>query len=253
MIKKKTMSLFLVLALVLTAVIAIPATTYATDNFYFKSPQNDTNFKVGDKVEVSFYAGVERKQTSGIVYVDPLTGEVYRNYEEMPAMLFVYNKDGDIVYSEKFKYYKATTLNTSFIPNAAGKYELRITGKLYSNSDDLYTADEITINVKGLPKKANTLKIKAKTATVKYKKLKKKNQTFAVGKVISFTKKGQGKMTYAKASGNKKITINKKTGKVTVKKKLKKGTYKVKVKVKAAGNSKYKPVTKTVTFKIKVK
>ena len=88
---------------------------------------------------------------------------------------------------------------------------------------------------------------------VKYKKLKKKNQTLAVGKVMTFKKKGKGKITYTKASGNKKITINKKTGKVTVKKKLKKGTYKVKVKVKAAGNSKYKPVTRSVTFKIKVK
>ena len=250
--KKKTISLFLTLALVFTAVIALPATTYANDNFYFITPQNNTDYNVDDKVAVSFYAGVERKQTSGIVYVDPLTGEVYRNYEEMPAMLFVY-KDGDIVYTEKFKYYKATTLNTSFIPDAAGKYELRITGKLYSNSNDLYTADEITINVKALSKEANPLKIKAKTATVKYSKIKKKNQTLAVGKVISFTKKGQGKMIYTKASGNKRITINKKTGKVTVKKKLKKGTYKVKVKVKAAGNSKYKPVTRTVTFKIKVK
>lgn len=38
-----------------------------------------------------------------------------------------------------------------------------------------------------------------------------------------------------------------------MKKKLKKGTYKVKVKVKASGNSKYMPVTRNVTFKIKVK
>ena len=116
-------------------------------------------------------------------------------------------------------------------------------------------SEPVAVKTQSVPteKKANPLKIKGKTSTVKYSKLKKKNQTLSVGKVISFTKKGQGKVTYAKASGNKKIIINKKTGKVTVKKKLKKGTYKVKVKVKAAGNSKYKPVTKTVTFKIKVK
>ena len=46
---------------------------------------------------------------------------------------------------------------------------------------------------------------------------------------------------------------DKTTGKVTVKKKLKKGTYKIKVKVTAAGNSNYKALTRTVTFKIKVK
>ncbi len=56
-----------------------------------------------------------------------------------------------------------------------------------------------------------------------------------------------------KSGGNKKITINKTTGKVTVKKKLKKGTYKIKVKVTAAGNSNYKTLTRTVTFKLKVK
>ena len=101
---------------------------------------------------------------------------------------------------------------------------------------------------------ANPLSVKGKTATVKYKKLRKKNQYLSVSKVISFTKKGQGKMSYAKVSGNKKILINKSTGKVTVKKKLKKGNYKVKVKVMAAGNDQYKPSAwKTVTFRIKVK
>ena len=83
--------------------------------------------------------------------------------------------------------------------------------------------------------------------------MKKKNQKLAVTKVIKFTNKGQGAKSYAKLSGNKKITIAKKTGKVTVKKGLKKGTYKVKVKVKAKGNANYKPsVWKVVTFKIKV-
>ena len=43
------------------------------------------------------------------------------------------------------------------------------------------------------------------------------------------------------------------TGKVTVKKGLKKGTYEIRVKVTAAGNAIYDKVTKTVTFKIKVK
>ena len=98
------------------------------------------------------------------------------------------------------------------------------------------------------------MSIKGRTATVKHKKLKKKNQKLAVTKVITFTKKGQGKLTYTKASGNKKITISKTTGKVTVKKGLKKGTYKVKVTVKAAGNANYNAsAVKSVTFKVKVK
>lgn len=111
-----------------------------------------------------------------------------------------------------------------------------------------------TAKIAKLPKKANTLKIKAKTATVKYSTLRKKTLGLSVSKVIGITKKGQGKLTYAKAAGNKKITINKKTGKVTVKKGLKKGNYRVKVKVKAAGNANYNASAwKIVTFIIKVK
>ena len=74
-----------------------------------------------------------------------------------------------------------------------------------------------------------------------------------VTQAVKFTRSGQGKMTYSKASGNKKITINKKTGKITVKKGLKKGTYKVKMKVRAAGNTNYNAAVKSVSFKIKVK
>ena len=101
---------------------------------------------------------------------------------------------------------------------------------------------------------ANPLKIQAKTATVKYSKVKKKAQTLKATQVIQFTNKGKGTLSYKKVSGNKKITINQKTGKVTIKKGLKKGTYKVKVKVKAAGNANYKASAwKTVTFTVKVK
>ena len=101
-------------------------------------------------------------------------------------------------------------------------------------------------------KKANTLTVKGKTATVKHSKLKKKNQTVKRAKAISISK-AKGTVTYAKASGNKKITINKKTGNVTVKKGLKKGTYKVKVKVTASGNSDFKKAVKKVTIKVRVK
>ena len=135
----------------------------------------------------------------------------------------------------------------------------------YSNNKKIGTATVI-IKAKGkkytgqikktfkIIKKSNTLTVKGKKVTVKYKKLKKKKRTLKISKVITFTKKGQGTRSYKKVSGNKKITINKKTGKVTVKKGLKKGTYKVKVKVRAAGNSIYAASAwKAVTFRIKVK
>ncbi|MBR1532478.1 MAG: hypothetical protein IJ643_10520, partial [Eubacterium sp.] len=102
-----------------------------------------------------------------------------------------------------------------------------------------------------LPKKANTLVAKGKTATVKFANLKKKNQTVTQKNAFAISK-AQGKVTYKKASGNGKITVNS-AGKFTVKKGLKKGTYKIKVKVTASGNTTYKAVTKTVTVTIKVK
>lgn len=102
-------------------------------------------------------------------------------------------------------------------------------------------------------KAANPLTVKGKTAKVKFSDVKRKTQTLAISKVVTFSKKGQGTLTYVKSSGNKKITINKKTGKVTVGKGLKKGTYNVKVKIKAAGNANYKASAyKTLTFKIKI-
>lgn len=119
------------------------------------------------------------------------------------------------------------------------------TGYLYTGS--IETTFKIT-------KRTNTLAVKGKTAAVKYKTLKKKAQSLKAAKVIKVTNKGQGTRAFAKVSGNKKITINKKTGNVTVKKGLKKGTYNVKVKVRAAGNATYNASAwKTVTIKIKVK
>ena len=102
-------------------------------------------------------------------------------------------------------------------------------------------------------KEANTLSVSGKTAKVKKNKVRRKKQKVKVSKVIKFKNRGQGKITYSKASGSKKISINGKTGQVTVKKKTKKGTYKVSVWVTASGNSKYAYTKKKVTFKIKVK
>ena len=109
-------------------------------------------------------------------------------------------------------------------------------------------------------KAANPLKISAKTAAVKYSKLKKKAQKLEVTKVITFTSDVKDKKTYTITSANKGkksfkkyFKVNTTTGKITVKKGLKKGTYKLKVNVTAAGNANYEPMTKTVTVKVKVK
>ncbi len=146
-----------------------------------------------------------------------------------------------------------TSANTKIATvSASGKVTGKAAGKTTITVRTIqgkYTAKcTVTVN-----KLTNPLNIAGKTATVKRSAVKKKKQTLSVSKVINFKNKGQGTKTYVKSGGSKKITIAKSTGKVTVKKGLKKGTYKVKVKVTAAGNAKYKKITKTVTFKVKVK
>ena len=141
----------------------------------------------------------------------------------------------------------------SELPVNIGKYTAKVTINGATASADF--------EIKQNGKKVNTLSVKPKTATVKYNKLKKKTQKLAATKVIKFVNKGQGKLSYklvsakkGKKNFKKYIKVNSKTGKVTVKKGLKKGIYKVKIKVKAAGNAKYKASSwKTLTFKIKVK
>ncbi|MBR6472259.1 MAG: hypothetical protein IKS99_00820, partial [Firmicutes bacterium] len=99
-------------------------------------------------------------------------------------------------------------------------------------------------------KAKNSIEVKGLTGTVKYSKT--KARTLKVSSVLKYTKKPKGTITYTKTSGKKEITIAGKNGKVTVKKGLKKGTYTVKVKITAKSKN-YKTVTKTVSFKVKVK
>ena len=102
-------------------------------------------------------------------------------------------------------------------------------------------------------KKANPLNATAAASvlTVKYSKVKKSNQSIIKSKAFKVSG-AQGTVTFAKSSGNAKITISK-TGTVTVKKGLKKGTYTVKVKVTAAGNAKYKSASKPASITVRVK
>ena len=164
---------------------------------------------------------------------------VYNGTARKPAVT-VKDAEGNVVAASNYKLSYAGNTN-------AGTASATIT----FNGVNYKGAKKLTYKIN---KASNPLTIKAKSATVKYAKLKKKAQTLAVSKVIAFTKKGQGKIAYGKVSGNKKITINKTTGKVTLGKGLKKGAYKVKVRVKAAGNANYNASAwKTVTFKVVVK
>lgn len=99
-----------------------------------------------------------------------------------------------------------------------------------------------------IKKAANPVNVKTTAKKVRYNALKKAKVVVAPLTV----KKNQGKVTYSKTSGNKKITVNSKTGKFTVAKGLKKATYKVKVQITANGNSNYNSakIKKTVVIKV---
>ena len=101
-----------------------------------------------------------------------------------------------------------------------------------------------------LVRRANTLKAKGKTKSINYNK--KKDIAIKRADVMTVSKP-QGKVTYAKASGNARIYVNSKTGALKVRRGTKKGTYKVKIKVTAAGAELVKAKTVTVTVTIKVK
>lgn len=100
-------------------------------------------------------------------------------------------------------------------------------------------------------KKTNTLSAKGHTVSLTGASLTNKSRTIARKDAITVSNP-QGTVTYAKKSGNNKITINKSTGVITVQKGLGIGTYKLVVNVKAAGNGSYKAKTVQVTVTIKV-
>ena len=159
------------------------------------------------------------------------------------------NGDGTLKYSSSNT--KVATVSSAGKVSIKGAGVAKITvyaaeGKHYKKSNSKTVT--VTIN-----KAKNPLAVTGKTATVTYSKVKNAAQKLALYKVIKTSKKGKGTVTYTKKTGNGKITIAKKTGKVTVKKGINKGIYTVKVNVRAAGTKNYKALTKTVTFKIKVK
>ena len=100
-----------------------------------------------------------------------------------------------------------------------------------------------------IAKAKQPLSVKVSNRTASARTLRKKAATISPLSVS----KAKGKVTYAKVSGSKCLTVNKSTGTVKVKKGTKRGTYKIKVKVKAAATANYKARTITRTVKVVVK
>ncbi|MBQ9003129.1 MAG: InlB B-repeat-containing protein, partial [Eggerthellaceae bacterium] len=119
--------------------------------------------------------------------------------------------------------------------------------------DDNYEAATTTVAidvVDSAVKGANPMVAKGKTVKVKASSIKKKSAVIKTAKAFSVSK-AQGKVTYKKVTGSKKVTVAS-NGKVTVKKGLKKGKHKIQVKVTAKGNAKWDAKSTLVTLTIKV-
>ena len=106
---------------------------------------------------------------------------------------------------------------------------------------------ELKIAVTRIPQ---SMTVTGLTKSVKYAKVKKAAQD--IGKIVR-VKDAQGTVTYEKASGNRKIVVNKKTGEATVKKGLEKGVYKVVVRVYSSATASYKSDSKKAVAVVRVK
>lgn len=146
---------------------------------------------------------------------------------------------------ETVKTTSAITKNATYTANGQTTYTATFNNGAFKKQTKTLS------NISQLPKKANTITVKAKNPTIKYSKVKTKAQSIPAKNAFTVSKP-QGKVTYKRVSGNAKITINK-AGTVVVKKGLKKGSYKIKVKITASGTDAYKPITKTVILTIKIK
>ncbi|MBQ9002930.1 MAG: hypothetical protein IJ087_13850, partial [Eggerthellaceae bacterium] len=129
----------------------------------------------------------------------------------------------------------------------AGAYKVTVTAK-----GGAFTGSK-TVSYR-IAKAENKLAAKAKSTQKKPLSAKAAKATsFKAAKYAKVSNPAKGKLTYKKASGDKKIKVNAKTGKLTVPKGLAKKTYKVKVKVVSAATTNYKPASKTITLYVKVK
>ena len=126
----------------------------------------------------------------------------------------------------------------------AGTAAVTIAGK-----GNFINSKEVTFIIK---KAAQPMKAKAKSVSLKYKKVKAKKQVVSARKILTL-KNVQGTKSFKKISGSKYLTVNKKNGKLTVRKGTPVGKYWIKVRITAKGNKNYKSGSKTVKVRVNIK
>jgi len=230
------------------------------DSFSYEAPSELKGTVSGDKADINF---LQEGAKFTLKFSDGTTA-VYKpaKVSGTSGTTLDFTLDG-IEDGERLKWSWEVHYNGKL---TAGKHEVEVRVEYgFTETNDYYTvtftSDSKSAQDNTKTKAANPLSVKGKNVKIRYAKIKKKAWKLGVSKVIRFRKKGAGKMSYKLSSAKKGsksykkyFKVNSKTGAVTVKKGLKKGTYKVKLKVKAAGNTKYKASSeKTVTCKISIR
>ena len=141
---------------------------------------------------------------------------------------------------------KVATVDSKGKVTLKGVGSATITVSATATGDYKAASAKVTVKVaKGTP----TIKVKTTSKTLKVATVKKKAQKIALKASVN----SKGKLSFKKASGNKAITVNTRTGALTVKKGLKKGTYKVKIQITSKATKSYNAGKKTVTVTVRIK
>ncbi len=272
---KKTIAIIIAAVMILSC-ISTAAVSAASDSSFTVNGKT-YSAKVGDVVTYTVNMTAPEKIENGqfIIYYpgdvltvkevkfDDILGKPVVNYSEGVSNEIDFNFSNYEGYDFTSK---RMLVAVSFTVSAAGTGTVEVSKKagevIVCNLDDKDITDKVTFEEavsgasSGSEKKANTVKVSAKTKSVKAKALKKKN---VIVKKVFTVSKAQGTVTVAKVKKGsdsklyKKVTV-KKNGSVTIKKgKYAKKTYKIKIKVTAKGNANYKSKTVSKVLKIKVK
>lgn len=200
--KKRT--ILLVSGLLLTAAFLFmgPKSTEASQYYYFKEPTANASVTAGNKINISFYAGVVVSKTECDDWGRPST----TTYETMPVTLKIY-KGSTLLATQNFTYTRGTTIETTYTPSATGTLTLKLFGRNVGlNVTEQSLQDTISIKVK--KRKASAAK------TVKPVIVVERTAKTAV-KITCTNDCGYGMKIYRATKKNGKYTLIKTTSKAT--------------------------------------
>ena len=140
---KRALSAVFILILMAAYLPLMSENADATAYYSISSPKAGASYKVGEKVPVKFWVGVEETYTSMDAWGRPES----TTYNEMPASFKVFKGDTEL-YSEDFTYTKAQYIETTFTPTTTGTLKLCVYGHDYGLKTNNNLQVSTTIKVK---------------------------------------------------------------------------------------------------------